>query len=235
MPNDYFQFKQFRIEQDKCAMRVSTEACILGAHVYKENPQRILDIGTGTGLVALMIAQRMEGNIHAVEIDQNAYEQAYENVQKSPWADRISLFHQDIFEFAESGNQYDLIVSNPPFFTSSLKSGHHKKDLAKHDSGQFDKLRFAKALNSLLTERGEAFVLYPEYESAEFSALVKQQGLCVNHSLIIRNQPNGPIFRMILRISQDDISTETKELNIRIGNEYSSDFVDLLSPFYLAL
>lgn len=119
MPNTYFQFKQFRIDQDQTAMKVTTEACILGAWVDEQiPPQTVLDIGTGTGLLALMLAQKFpQAEIDAVEIDQGAFTQAHANFHSSPWPERLQVFHQRIQDF-DPGKKYDLIISNPPFFKS---------------------------------------------------------------------------------------------------------------------
>lgn len=234
MPNTYFQFKQFTIHQDKCAMKVSTEACILGAWFPDSKPNRVLDIGTGTGLLALMLAQRIDATIDAVELDSHAAEQAAQNVSGSPWKDRIDVINQNVFEWAQLTNKtYDLIVSNPPFFTNSLKSDVDGKNLAKHDTTDFNKENLATALKSLLSEDGRAYMLYPALESEQFKAEVEKKGLFYQQALVIRNQPNGPVFRVISKITKRAQECEPESLNIREGQLHSTAFEKLLSAYYL--
>lgn len=236
MANTYFKFKQFTVHQDQCAMKVSTEACILGAWVDDESARQMLDIGTGTGLLALMLAQRLEGRIDAVELDPLAAKQASRNVKDSPWADRITVFHDDIFEFAKGKEiKYDLIISNPPFFTNSQKSIVSGKNKAKHDTETFDKAKLAKALNQLLSAHGKAYVLYPANESRQFEDDVVAQGLYFREGLIIRNQPKGEIFRKISIVSRQELNANPEYLNIREGNTHSEQYNTLLSAYYLKL
>ena len=121
MANPYFQFKQFTVWHDRCAMKVGTDAVLLGSWIHVENAQRLLDVGCGCGLIALMAAQRCpEGKIVAIEIDPDAAQQAKENVQSSPWADRIQVIQEDFAKFTDE-NKFDVIFSNPPYFANSLK------------------------------------------------------------------------------------------------------------------
>ncbi|UXX79660.1 methyltransferase [Reichenbachiella carrageenanivorans] len=236
MANSYFQFKQFIIHQELCAMKVSTEACLLGAWVAAAKPSRILDIGTGTGLLALMLAQRIDGQIDAVELDEQAAQQAAQNVAASPWVNRVSVIHQDIFDYAKNNNnRYDLIVSNPPFFTNSLKAETENKNLAKHDSLDFSKASLAEALKILLSADGCAYILYPELESQQFKQAAEQIGLFCQPALIIRNQPSAAIFRVISLVSPQSQSLEPEELLIREGRKHSDKFNELLASYYLKL
>ncbi|MEO9806313.1 MAG: methyltransferase [Reichenbachiella sp.] len=215
-------------------MKVSTEACILGAWVPDLRPTRILDIGTGTGLLSLMLAQRMDAPIDAVELDGHASEQAQQNVSESLWANRIKVINENIFNHAKTIDQtYDLIISNPPFFTNSLKSGIDNKNLAKHDTSDFDKTNLALVLKDLLSEEGRAFILYPELETKQFKLEAEKAGLFCLPALIIRNQPNGPVFRVISRITKYQEAIEADELNIREGRIYSMAFNKLMRTYYL--
>lgn len=234
MANTYFQFKQFTINQGQCAMKVSTEACLLGAWVPDTEPNRILDIGSGTGLLALMLAQRINSPIDALELDEQAANQASQNVLESPWADRIHLINENVFEWAQTTDQsYDLIISNPPFFTNSLKSEASQKNLAKHDTSDFNKANLVAVLKKMLSEKGKAYILYPELESEQFKKEAKNIGLFCEPALVISNQPNGPTFRIVSMISKHLCQQECHELSIREGQAYSKEFEKMLSPYYL--
>lgn len=234
MANTYFQFKQFTIHQDQCAMKVSTEACILGAWVPNTIPSRILDIGTGTGLLALMLAQRIDAKIDAVELDVAAANQARQNVSESKWKNRINVINQNVFDWAKTTNEkYDLIVSNPPFFTNNQKSEVSQKNLAKHDTSDFNKENLAMTLKKLLSEEGSAYILYPEFESGQFQNEIEKLGLFYAPTLIIRNQPNGPVFRIVSQVSKKKMPGEINQLDIRNGQGYSVKFDLLFNPYYL--
>ena len=236
MANTYFQFKQFTVHQDRCAMKVSTEAGILGAWVHTENPKRILDIGAGTGLLALMLAQRFDCAIDAIELDNDTAQQAMENVANSPWPDRINVIRGDVFDFSKKTTErYDLIVTNPPFFDNHLQSEAIDKNRAKHDTTDFDKERFAICLSELLSESGQALVLYPAFESGQFSKYIQDQGLNFNTELEIYNQPQGDLFRIITRVTRFPVSFEEEKLSIRDGNIHTQKFNDLMKVYYLKL
>jgi len=237
MPNSYFQFKQFRVDQGGCAMKVSTEACIFGAWIPVEDIEAnsILDIGAGTGLLSLMLAQRTHIPIEAIEIDIEAAQQCKLNFDNSPWMARLQLHTGNVFEFAKGCNQYDLIVSNPPFYTASLKSDSSTKNLAKHDTGDFNKKDFAKCINQLLSNTGSAYILYPKLEADEFTSLAEGVGLFVREVLVIRNQSSKAIFRVVLQVSKQAISDETEILNIRQGQNHTAQFEELLKDYYLKL
>src|SRR5690554_2397329 len=170
MPNSYFQFKQFIIHQDNCGMKITTDAVVLGALASHELAGRVLDIGTGTGVIALMLAQRFpESLIQGIEIDQHAFVQAKENVALSPWKDRIKLFPQSFQEFlAVKPEPFDLIVSNPPYFPDHIKSKDHQRNLALHN----DALPFQDLVNgvaSLLASNGLFWIILPESQMQDLA------------------------------------------------------------------
>ena len=238
MSNSYFQFKQFRVEQGDCAMKVTTEACVLGAWVTHKQPRRILDIGTGTGLLALMLAQRCDCPIDAVEIDHAAAEQAKLNFKNSIWTERLHLHRVDVLKYcSDTSERFDLIVSNPPFFASNLKSINDAKNLAIHsDSLPFEML--LGAFQKLLSADGSAFAIYPEYEADLLKEQAVNVRLCAQDELIIKNKPGDKIFRKIVRISKETGSLETKAKVLHIRDEvgeHSSEFVNLLQSYYLHL
>lgn len=239
MPNIYFQFKQFSVVQDKCAMKVSTDACILGAYTaqnYAPNRQHILDIGTGTGLLSLMLAQASSAQITAIEIEENAYQQAQTNFGASKWADRLRLFHQAIQLFVPT-HHFDLLVCNPPFFVNSLKPEKESKKLARHtDSLPFDVL--LACADRLASSQAQFIVLLPVAESELFeNELVKQ-----NHpfhtarKLFIKDKENKKPHRVVLTLSRTNDSLQEKTLVIRgIDNNYTSEFIALMQAYYLYL
>lgn len=244
MPNTYFQFKQFRIEQDKCAMKVSTDACILAAYIAQRHAplaQNILDIGAGTGLLSLMLSQATQAQITAIEIDTNAYEQAKENFEKSAWANRLHVFHQSIQAY-HAPNRYDLIVCNPPFFVNSLKSAKKEKILARHT----DSLSFEDLLESAerLAEAQATFVvLLPIKESQLFENEVnkRKNKFYISEKLFIRDNPSKLPHRVILVLKspverQIEPTLTEKILFVKdLATDYTSDFVDLMKAYYLHL
>jgi tRNA1Val (adenine37-N6)-methyltransferase len=236
MSNTYFQFKQFRINQGDCAMKVTTEGCILGAWAHALNPERILDVGAGTGVLSLMLAQRYDCAVDAVEIDKPAADQALDNFKCCSWNKRLNLHHQDVEAFTSYANfQYDLIVSNPPFFKSNFKSESKAKNLAVHDSSLPQDM-LLQATSSMISDQGRAFVLYPEYQANQFLNLIEQVGLNGRVSLIVKNKPNGAVFRKVIEFSKSDLSKTDvpQELNIRNEyNEFSDEYIGLMKPYYL--
>lgn len=166
-----FTFKQFAIEQDRCAMKIGTDGVLLGAWAPIDNhPFSILDIGTGTGIIALMLAQRSAAQqIDALEIDEAAYEQATDNFENSPWNDRLFCFHAGLDEFIEEPEEeYDLIVSNPPFYSEDYKTENESRDLARfQDAMPFEQL--LEAADLLLSEHG----IFKGYNSNSLAKAIK--------------------------------------------------------------
>ncbi|MBD3628242.1 methyltransferase [Cyclobacterium sp.] len=194
MANSYFQFKQFRIEQDRCAMKVSTDAVVLGALVSCSEPAAVLDIGTGTGVLALMMAQKYPSSqIEAIELEQEAFLQASQNVMQSPFFPRVNVIHDDFKIFsAKQGKRYDLIISNPPYFAGQLQSGQKAIDLARHENG----LNFAeiwKGVDKLLAENGSFWLILPYREMSIFTEMGLGYGLYQKNvtSLIDKQGGNG--------------------------------------------
>src|SRR3982750_4258430 len=165
MSNTYFQFKEFRIDQERTAMKVTTDGCLLGAWASQLisgdslHQGQVLDIGTGTGLLSLMIAQVTNHRIDSVEMEDQAAIQALENIAHSKWKDRIQLIHADIREYTTEC-RYDYIVSNPPFYENELKSGRQEKDMAHHDAGLSLTELFA-SIDRLLSPDGKFYLLLP--------------------------------------------------------------------------
>lgn len=232
--NTYFQFKQFRIDQSLAAMKVCTEACVFGAMVEAAAPLRILDIGTGTGLLSLMAAQKFSCPIDAVEMEEGAYRQALANFQISPWSDRITLFHASIQEFTPS-HQYDLILCNPPFFSDHLQSPSKARNMAKHNS-TLSHSDLAEALQGLLTESGLAYVLHPPSEAIMFDSLANGKDLYVQQRTQLMHHEEGPVLRYITvyGTKPKEHSLETFVIKDESG-AYTNDFIEKLKPYYLYL
>jgi tRNA1Val (adenine37-N6)-methyltransferase len=235
VPNAYFQFKQFTVQQDQCAMKVCTDACILGAYAKVERAASVLDIGTGTGLLALMAAQRSQATIDAVEIELNMYRQATQNIQQSPFASRIRIFHQPIQVFSPEPNQlYDVIVSNPPFFRNHLRSTDASRNVALHaESLSFEEL--LQAVDRLLSPQGKFFVLLPCYEASVLEESAHGFGLFSTRQLFIRHSARHPVFRVIHTFTRVPEPAMEEELSIYQSiNQYTIAFQSLLKAYYLA-
>lgn len=236
MANSYFQFKQFRVEQSLAAMKVCTEACLFGALVNFHIPQRILDIGTGTGLLSLMLAQKYSCHIDAVEIDKDAFDQATLNFKNSSWANRLSLYHHSIQEFQNHNSlKYDLVISNPPFFSDHLQSKDAAKNGALHTNflSQNDLLT---AVMSVLSAEGEFNLLLPPAESEKFDLLAMGRQLFLRERIVVYNKQGMPPFRFISKYGFNKTKPHSKEIHIRNKKgEYSEAFIELLKPYYLNL
>ena len=216
-------------------MKVCTDACIMGAYVPVEGAENILDIGTGTGLLSLMVAQRTSANIIAVEIDEAASEQAKENVSSSPF-NNISVINKDIIKFANHSplKKFDIILCNPPFYQNSLKSPVKGKNISKHDL-YLSLGDLVKVVKNLLKDAGKFYVLLPPAESVIFENLAKKAGLFSFSKLEIRNRADKSIFRLITGFTTKEVSEiSIEELIIKeINDKYTIDFQNLLKNYYL--
>jgi tRNA1Val (adenine37-N6)-methyltransferase len=236
MANNYFKFKQFTISQDRCAMKVGTDGVLLGAWADCENAKTILDIGTGTGLIALMLAQRSTAHIDAIEIDQSASEQAGENVTKSPWETRISVINKSLQQFTEQiDKKYDLIVSNPPFFQNSLYAPNQSRTNARHNAS----LEYEDILDAslkLLSNNGMLSLILPYLEGTMFIVKAAGKGLyCVRQTNILPNPGKAP-KRLLLEFTKIKKPLVEQEIIIELNkrHEYSDAYKNLTRDFYLA-
>jgi tRNA1Val (adenine37-N6)-methyltransferase len=239
MPNDYFQFQQFRIDQGDCAQKVSTDACIQGAAADLAGATRVLDLGTGTGLLALMAAQRAPtAEIEAIEIDAAAAAQAAANAAASPWADRIRV--QPLSLAAYAATQPDLfshIICNPPFFRRSLAPPDAARATARHEGA--GSLTFGDIIGfaaGYLGPGGTLTVLLPPPEMQQFEQAAAAGGLPVRARLVVRHRPGGRITRCISTLGRGETVVRESELIIQdAAGTYSAAFGALLGGFYLAL
>ena len=234
-----FQFKQFSVEQDRCAMKIGTDGVLLGAWTpIDNNPANILDIGTGTGVIALMLAQRSNGQqIDALEIDEEAYEQSVDNFENSPWSDRLFCFHAGLDEYAEEPeDEYDLIISNPPFYTEDYKSDNEQRDLARFaDAMPFEEL--IEAADLLLSENGIFSTIIPFKEEAHFLAIAKDYELYPMKITRVKGTATTEIKRSLLALSRKEtVDFLIDELIIEISrHQYTPEYIALTRDFYLKM
>ncbi|MEM8522695.1 tRNA1Val (adenine37-N6)-methyltransferase [Flavobacterium sp. PL12] len=234
-----FQFKQFSVNQDRCAMKIGTDGVLLGAWTpINNNTISILDIGSGTGIIALMLAQRSNAEqIDALEIDEEAYEQSVDNFENSPWSDRLFCFHAGLDEFiAEPEDEYDLIISNPPFYTEDYKTDNKQRDLARFaDSMPFEDL--IEAADLLLSENGIFSLIIPFKEEIGFLALAKDYELYPIKITRVKGTPTSEIKRSLLAFSRfESAKLEVDELIIETARHiYTPEYIALTKDFYLKM
>jgi len=234
-----FNFKQFSIQQDRCAMKIGTDGVLLGAWCpIDNNPYSILDIGAGTGILSLMLAQRSNAEqIDALEIDEEAYEQCVENFETSPWSDRLFCFHAGLDEFIdEPEDEYDIIISNPPFYSEDFKTENSQRDLARfQDALPFEDL--VEAADLLLSENGIFSVIIPYKEEEKFIDLCAGVELFPVKVTRVKGSHNTPIVRSLLAFKRYELSVlTTDELVIEISrHEYTDDYINLTKAFYLKM
>ena len=234
-----FKFKQFAINQDRCAMKIGTDAVLLGAWCPIDNtPKSILDIGAGTGVLALMLAQRTNADqIDALEIDEEAYEQCVENFEGSAWADKLFCYHAGLDEFVdEPEDEYDLIISNPPFYNEDFKTENEQRDLARfQDAMPFEDL--IEAADLLLSENGLFAVVIPYKEEERFIDLCAEYELYPVKATRVKGSHKTPIIRSLLAFKRFELSVLTAdELVVEINrHEYTDDYINLTQDFYLKM
>ena len=236
-----FQFKEFSVNQDKTAMKIGTDAVLLGAWAdITRQPDSILDIGSGTGVISLMLAQRTNAmTIDAVEIDEHAYEQTVENFEQSDWGDRLFCYNASFQEFAkemtEDEETYELIISNPPFYTDSFETNDDARNKARFTSA----LSFEDLLNgvaNILAKKSDFVTIIPFKEEADFIALAKQNNLFLNRVCHVRGTPESDIKRSLLSFSFEETKLLKEMLTIEIArHEYTEAYKELTKDFYLKM
>lgn len=237
MANPYFQFKKFTVWHDQCAMKVGTDGVLLGAWADPSGAARILDVGTGTGLVALMLAQRSEARIDAIDIDASACGQAEDNISRSPFADRIGVTPFSLAAYRQTGPApYDLIVSNPPYFTDSLKCPDTKRTWARHtDTLPLpDLLRDSRAL---LTPQGRLALILPYDRRDYLLACGREVSLFVSRETAVLPTPGSCPKRLLVELSQVPAAFPfSSQLTIELErHRYTLEFSELVRAFYLHL
>lgn len=236
-----FSFKQFTIHQDRCAMKVGTDGVLLGTWTpLFHQPFNILDIGAGTGLLSLILAQRsFSEQIDAVEIDADAYEQCVENFEQSTWNDRLFCYHASIDEFTEeffeAEVEYDLIISNPPFYSENYSSGNQKRDQARFQEAlPFDEL--IECAQALLSEKGIFTVIIPYKEEENFIHLAQSVNLYPLKITRVKGTPTTEIKRSLLAFSRLEQRPSIDELIIETErHHHTNDYIQLTKEFYLKM
>lgn len=234
MSNPYFQFKQFTVWHDKCAMKVGTDGVLLGAWTPVREARHILDIGTGTGLVALMLAQRspVDTKIVALEIDESAVEQAKENVDRTPWKERIEVVQADFIQY-QSSDKFDVIVSNPPYFIDSLECPDQQRNVARHNNSlTYEEL--LKGAAGLLAEDGTFTVVIPADVADGLKAIALKWNLYAVRQLNVITKPGGAPKRVLITFSFNNQECIIESLLTEIArHQYSEEYIALTHEYYL--
>ncbi|ALJ05905.1 tRNA (adenine-N6)-methyltransferase [Pseudalgibacter alginicilyticus] len=238
MSNKPFSFKQFTVLQDQCAMKIGTDSVLLGAWTpLAGNPFSILDIGAGTGVLSLMLAQRSRAEvIDALEIDDLTYEQCVHNFEQSPWGDRLFCYHASLEEFVdEIEDDYDLIVCNPPFYSENYKTDDSQRDLARfQDAMPFEHL--LESVSILLNPEGVFALIIPFNEEEKFISLASDFLLIPNKILRVKGRPESETKRSLIEFSFHDTPIKIEELVIETErHQYTQDYIALTKDFYLKM
>ena len=233
MSENVFRFKQFTVHQDRCVMKVGTDAVLLGSWVDTLGAKKILDIGTGTGVIAMMLAQKSSAQIDAIDIDLDACMQAKENAIECAWSDRISIHHTSFQEFSASAKQkYDLIVSNPPYFSGAPKPQSVERIQSRHtDLLPFEDL--ASGVKKILSREGKFCVVMPCREGKSFMDIALRYGLFTNKILRVKTVHDKE-KRILLELSLQMKPIVEEEITIQNGRSFSQAYAELTQEFYLA-
>jgi tRNA1Val (adenine37-N6)-methyltransferase len=229
-----FKFKQFEVDQTGCAMKINTDGVLLGASANHPAPKTILDIGTGTGVIALMLAQCFpEALIHAVEIDGQAAETAGKNFQLSVFNDRLSIHHEAIEKYDHAG-QFDLIVSNPPFFVNDLKSEEFRKGIARHADEDFFSMLVEKS-SALLADEGMIWLILPVKQADEVIEIAAHYNLSLVERVHIHSDQHKPTFRQMICLKKGEAVLKESDFYIYASlKEHTAEYKELLKDFFLA-
>ncbi|GAC1304976.1 MAG: methyltransferase [Mucilaginibacter sp.] len=234
---DMFRFKQFDVDQSGCAMKINTDGVLLGAVAEANDPAAILDIGTGTGVIALMLAQKFTtAKIDAVEIDAAAAKTAENNLTASPFAKRLAVYHLDFERYFDEcpGKKYDLIVSNPPFYIDALKSPGEKKTLAKHTDVDFFKT-LVKSVAVHLAPGGSCWLILPVQIAGVVTVISEAFDLFPQKHIYVYSYKHSQAHRVILCLGFDRVSPENGKFIIyEAAGVYSNEYKQLLQPYFLA-
>jgi tRNA1Val (adenine37-N6)-methyltransferase len=234
LANNYFNFKQFTIGQENCAMKVGTDGVLLGAWTDPGVANNILDVGTGSGLIAIMLAQRSNAQIDAIEIDKKAYNQALENAKQSPWQVRLNIIHSSFRDYcAGKKHKYDLIVTNPPFFGNSLKAANQRRTLARHND-ELPPDELLKGVDQLLAPSGRFCLILPQTNAQSFIKEAIMYNLFCIRKTSVKPIPSKIVSRVLMEFGRYRLNMG--ENNLIIQNEqgiYTEEYKLLTREFYL--
>jgi len=234
MANNYFSFKQFTVYQDRSAFKVGTDGVLLGACADITGVRSILDIGSGTGLISIMLAQRCDAAITAIEHDDESFIQTCENIKSCKWHNRINVEHSRFQDFNPTKGKFDLIVTNPPYFSDSLKNPDLRKSVARHNDSLTSRDILEGVLKSM-KEDGRLQLILPYNEGNVFIAEASEYGLFCNSILKIKPLPTADIRRLIITFSKVRVKPVERFLTIEHGkrHDYTEEYINLTKDFYL--
>ncbi|HEX2934442.1 MAG TPA: methyltransferase [Bacteroidales bacterium] len=234
MANEFFRFKQFTIHQELCAMKVGTDGVLLGSWVDISKASAILDIGTGTGLVAIMLAQRTDAAIDAIDIDQGACIQATENIIHSPWKGKIAVHHSSLQLYADKAQKtYDLIVTNPPYFENSLKTPDEQRNFARHNDS-LSITDILRGVDKLLSSQGRFVIILPYIEAQLLIVEAAMHHLYCNKKLVIKTLPTKKPSRITMEFNRTREKLVEDVLSIYDSESmYTEDYKNLTKDYYL--
>jgi tRNA1Val (adenine37-N6)-methyltransferase len=234
MANNYFSFKEFTIFQDKSAFKVGTDGVLLGATAEITGKRRILDIGAGTGLISIMLAQRCTAEIVSIEPDPESYKQMCENVSACRWNKRIKVLNTDLQSFQKDSEKFDLIVTNPPYFRDSLRNPDPRKSITRHNDSLTTE-EIMEGVSNLLDDNGLFQLIMPYVEGNIFIAGAQEYGFYCNSILKIRPLPTSEIRRLIMTFSRERLKVTERFLTIEHGrrHEFTEEYINLTKDFYL--
>jgi tRNA1Val (adenine37-N6)-methyltransferase len=229
-----FKFKQFEVDQAGCAMKINTDGVLIGAMANHQHPKNILDIGTGTGVIALMLAQRFpDAFIEAVEIDQQAAETAGKNFQSSVFSERLTINHTAIEQYSNN-EKFDLIISNPPFFVNDLKNEEVRKGIARHADKDFFRVLIEKS-NSLLADGGLIWLVLPIKQAEEVIDIASQYDLLLTERIHLHSDKNKPTFRQIMCLGKKKTALHESDFYLYEDLKlHTAEYKMLLKDFFLA-
>ena len=236
MSQQTFVFKKFSIHQHKCAHKVGTDAVLIGSWAEVSKATTILDIGTGTGIIALMMAQKSNAQIDAIDIEQGSAEQATENAEHSVWAERIKVYQKSLQDFsANTDKKYDVIITNPPYFVDSSKAPDEERNHARHT----DTLTFAELLTGakkMLNDKGMFYIILPTKEAIDFKALAEKSNLYLVKQLRVKTKSSNDLEKrhiMLFRLTKEPLAEQILSIENEGRHNYTEEYKKLTGDFYL--
>ncbi len=236
MANDFFYFKKFKIKQDKCSMKVGTDAVLLGAWVDPKKSSKILDIGTGTGIIALMLAQKSTAQITAIEINKESAEQARENVNESDYFNQITIQHHSIQKYSSlHEDKFDIIITNPPYYINAYKSEDKNRVIARHT----DSLPFLDLLNcikKLLCPKGKFYLILPLNEACIFKKMAEINGLYLTKLLRVKTKSESQEEKrhlMKFEYKNKKLIESTLIIEEKTSRNYTNQYKNFTKEYYL--